>query len=78
MDNSRIMGIFPFSADGVIAPDTSGTISSVPTGRETDIPGPAQTQLPLKNKGAIVDGGIGDTDYVYAINVAHGVLAGDA
>lgn len=76
--SERELGIFPFSADGVLAPVVDGTISSVPGRALTDIPGPTENATPLKNSGAIVDGGIGDTDYIYAIRVAHGVLAGDS
>lgn len=74
----RETGYFPFSADGVIAPVTDGTLSSEPTNAHTDIPGPTQMEQPMKNSGNIVDGGIGDTDYIFADKIAYGVFAGDS
>jgi hypothetical protein len=75
---TRQLGIFPYSADGVEAPNTDGTLSSVPTGRDTDIGPPESLGVPSKNNGEIVKGSIGNTDYIYANVVAHGVLAGDS
>lgn len=74
----REMGIFPYNNDNVMIanPDTDGTISSVPTGRETDITGPQNRPLTPKNRGAIIKGTIGNTDLVGANTTHHTVFTG--
>lgn len=76
---SRELGMFPYSADGVLAPHTDGTLMSVPTGRENTIMEPTGgAYTPNKNSGRIVKGTIGNTDLVYATQIAYGVFAGDS
>lgn len=72
---------FPYASDGVIGTHSDGTISAVPTGRESnyDIAVPSQIEGDVVGKrNAIIPGGIGNTDYVIALQVSHGVLAGDS
>lgn len=73
---SRIGGVFPYSEDEVPAPVTDGTLASVPTGRDTDIVGPQQPRIKPKNRGALIAGEIGNTDFVDCNNVSHAVLTG--
>lgn len=75
---TREMGVFPYSEDGIVAPATDATLSSVPTGRDTDIAYPEKLGPPFSNTGAIIPSQIGDTDYIYCNSVWHPVLAGDS
>jgi hypothetical protein len=73
----REMGFFPYRTPNTVAnADTDGTLVSVPTGRDLSIDGPTQQMMRPKNRGAIIDGGIGDTDYLDANTTAHTVFTG--
>lgn len=74
----RELGYFPYSLDGVIAPHTSGTLSSEPVGVNSDVENPQAIYTPGKNNGAIIKGNIGNTDYVFCNKIAYGVFAGDS
>ncbi len=74
---SREMGIFPY-LDTAVAPnaDTDGTLASIPTGRDVTITGPQHRAMRPKNRGAIVDGGIGNTNFIDCNTTSHEIFTG--
>jgi hypothetical protein len=75
---ARELGVFPYSADNELAPNTDGTLTSVPSNVNYDVPSPTMAREGMKNNGTIIKGNIGNTDYLVTNMVAHGVLAGDS
>lgn len=76
----RAMGMFPYYQDEASGPGTSGTLASVPTGRDFTAPAPADVvEGSDKNNGNIIPSGISETtDLIFANKVQYGVFGGDA
>ena len=75
---TRELGItlFPYNTPNIPNARTDGTLASIPTGRDVTIDGPHAREPYPKDRGAVRDGGIGNTDVVDCNKVAHTVFTG--
>lgn len=68
---------FPYLNSGPAA-EISATLGDSSDGPNTAIPYPQGVEDKFSNRGAIIPGGIGDTDYIDSNTIQHGVFAGNS